>query len=191
MKKNVSIIRVEPYQLTELQSISIQTFEESFSAFNSAEDMGDYLSNNLSLAKLSDEFNAPESEFYFAYMDGELAGYLKLNYQHCVSGPSENAKLEIERIYIRRIFQRKHIGQDLLDKAKKRAIELGCNQIVLGVWEHNHGAISFYERNGFIPIGSQIFMLGKDRQTDILMRLLYPFDFFLQNGIESNCIRPE
>lgn len=40
----------------------------------------------------------------------------------------------------------------------------------LGVWEHNHRALRFYEKNGFIAFGTHIFQLGNDQQTDILMK---------------------
>ena len=40
----------------------------------------------------------------------------------------------------------------------------------LGVWEHNHRALHFYEKNGFLAFGTHIFQLGNDQQTDILMK---------------------
>ena len=54
------------------------------------------------------------------------------------------------------------------------AFELaGQNQhsfVWLGVWEHNYNAIRFYERIGFERCGSHDFMLGNDKQTDILLK---------------------
>jgi hypothetical protein len=41
----------------------------------------------------------------------------------------------------------------------------------LGVWEHNHRAKAFYERWGFGAAGVEIFRLGNDNQTDLLMQL--------------------
>jgi len=40
----------------------------------------------------------------------------------------------------------------------------------LGVWEHNYRALRFYTRNGFIPVGSHLFVMGDDPQPDILMK---------------------
>ena len=40
----------------------------------------------------------------------------------------------------------------------------------LGVWEENKRAIRFYQKNGFVEFDKHIFILGKDAQTDILMR---------------------
>jgi ribosomal protein S18 acetylase RimI-like enzyme len=47
----------------------------------------------------------------------------------------------------------------------------GQNEVLyLAVWEHNHKAIQFYEKWGFEPFGSHIFVLGTDKQNDILMK---------------------
>jgi ribosomal protein S18 acetylase RimI-like enzyme len=41
----------------------------------------------------------------------------------------------------------------------------------LGVWEHNRGAIRFYERHGFVKFGEHPYYVGNDCQTDWMMRL--------------------
>ena len=45
-----------------------------------------------------------------------------------------------------------------------------ASYVWLGVWEHNHRALRFYEKNGFTAFGTHIFQLGNDQQTDILMQ---------------------
>ena len=40
----------------------------------------------------------------------------------------------------------------------------------LGVWEYNPRAQRFYEKNGFRIVGSHVFVLGEDPQTDLLMQ---------------------
>jgi ribosomal protein S18 acetylase RimI-like enzyme len=43
--------------------------------------------------------------------------------------------------------------------------------IWLGVWEHNTAAIRFYERLGFEKFAMHPYYIGKDRQTDWLMKM--------------------
>ena len=83
----------------------------------------------------------------------------------------ENAAVEIERIYVLKEFQRKKLGQQMLEKVIELAKNLKAKYIWLGVWEKNIKAIRFYERNGFERIGEQDFMLGLEKQTDYLMNL--------------------
>jgi RimJ/RimL family protein N-acetyltransferase len=41
--------------------------------------------------------------------------------------------------------------------------------IWLGVWERNARAVAFYRKVGFLDVGSHVFVLGTDEQTDRLM----------------------
>ena len=53
------------------------------------------------------------------------------------------------------------------DEARRR----GAGAIWLGVWEHNPRAQAFYRKCGFTPVGSHIFMVGSDPQTDQIWQL--------------------
>jgi diamine N-acetyltransferase len=166
----LSIRRAGLSDLKELQSIGRKTFYESFSQLNTAEDMQDYLNNSFSEARLSAELTNGDSEFYFALYDNNVVGYLKINFRSAQTEPKDLDPLEIERIYVSREFQGKEIGKALFDHAVQRARDENCSYIWLGVWERNEKAIRFYERQGFIEFDRHIFVLGSDKQTDLLMK---------------------
>jgi len=46
----------------------------------------------------------------------------------------------------------------------------GYKTLWLGVWEHNHRARAFYRKWNFHDVGTHVFHLGEDLQTDILMQ---------------------
>lgn len=129
-----------------------------------------YASLAFTPEKMLSELTNPDSEFYFAMLDGDIAGYLKLNYNNAQIEFKDSNALEVERIYVSRQHHKKHIGKTLLDFAIDKAVENNFEYIWLGVWEHNHNAIGFYQHYGFEIIGSHEFMLGDDRQTDLLMK---------------------
>ncbi|MCB0820060.1 MAG: GNAT family N-acetyltransferase, partial [Bacteroidetes bacterium] len=79
--------------------------------------------------------------------------------------------LEIERVYVLKEFHGMHVGRKLLEKAIELANSQNSEFVWLGVWEKNHKAIRFYEKNGFKPFDKHIFRLGEDEQTDIMMKL--------------------
>ena len=56
--------------------------------------------------------------------------------------------------------------QAAIDEAQRR----GHDTLWLGVWEHNPRARAFYRKWGFVEVGTHIFVLGSDPQTDILMQ---------------------
>ena len=45
----------------------------------------------------------------------------------------------------------------------------GARELWLGVWERNARAQAFYRKHGFRKVGTQIFVVGSDPQTDDVM----------------------
>lgn len=168
--ENLSISKVTVDQAAQLQQISVQTFTETFSAVNTEEDMAQYVAESLSVDKLTAELSNELSQFYFAEIDGEIIGYLKLNLGAAQTELRENAGLEIERIYVLKEFHGQKIGQLLYDKAISIANEISAEYVWLGVWEKNFRAMRFYEKNGFIAFDQHPFWLGTDKQIDIMMK---------------------
>jgi len=167
----IQIVQIKLSEVVALQLLSKQTFTETFGAFNSEEDMNNYLNNNLSLDTLKNELSNPNSKFYFAIEGNKKIGYLKLNLGDAQSDVKDPASLEIERIYVLNTYFGKKVGQLLYQKALTMAKELKLKYIWLGVWEKNERAIQFYKKNGFVAFDQHIFKLGTDDQTDLLMRL--------------------
>ena len=167
----MKIRKINIDDLETLRYLSIQTFKETFEEVNTEEDMQKYLDENLSIEKLKTELENVNSEFYFAENNGEILGYLKLNFKDAQTEKVEENYFEIERIYVLKAFLGQKIGQILFDKAIEIGREKNLEYVWLGVWEENHRAIRFYGKNGFEIFGKHDFVLGKDVQTDLLMKL--------------------
>ena len=164
--------RIEKCQIKDvelLQKISIETFNDTFKDQNSPENMESYLAKAYNLNQLETELNNTSSEFYFIFEKDKIAGYLKLNVDEAQSEQRDHDYLEVERIYIRKDFQSKGLGQQLIEKAIKTASNLNKKKIWLGVWEMNTKAIDFYQRIGFFQTGTHSFYMGEDEQTDLIM----------------------
>jgi ribosomal protein S18 acetylase RimI-like enzyme len=133
--------------------------------------MKKYLEEGFSIQKLTTELNNKDSEFYFAELDHEIIGYLKLNSGQSQTELKDGKALEIERIYVLKEFHGKKVGQLLYEKAMQIARQRNAHYVWLGVWDKNARAINFYKKNGFLEFGKHIFKLGSDEQTDIMMKL--------------------
>ena len=168
--ERIDVRRVSLNDIDKLQAIGRQTFFETFSAENTAEDMQKYLDEGFSEEKLAAELSNTSSEFYFALLDDSVIGYLKLNYGPSQTEMKDNNALEIERIYVLKEFHGKKVGQLLYEKAMQVAQQTNASYVWLGVWEKNPRAISFYKKNGFVEFDKHIFKLGNDEQTDIMMK---------------------
>jgi ribosomal protein S18 acetylase RimI-like enzyme len=169
--ENTSTRKLSAADIPALQQLSRQTFTETFAAFNTAENMHNYLEEQFSIDQLTIEFNNKDSEFYFALENDQPIGYLKLNAGQPQTELQNENGLEIERIYVSTAFLGKKVGQLLFDKAMEIARLKKAAYIWLGVWEQNHRAISFYKKQGFVEFGKHIFRLGNDAQTDLMMKL--------------------
>ena len=161
---------VRPSDIDALLSLSLKTFYDAFEHLNNPEDFAAYTSVAFTHDKLLSEINNPNSAFYFAVIGDENVGYIKLNYASAQTEFKDADAVEVERIYVLASQQGKQIGKQLIDFAIAKAIEDGLKYIWLGVWEHNLNAQRFYERGGFKAFSSHQFILGKDVQTDILMK---------------------
>ena len=168
---NIVIQSVTPHDIDQLQKIGRQTFYETFSAGNTEENMKKYLEEGFSIEKLTAELNDTNAELYFATLDGNVIGYLKLNFGQSQTELKDDKALEIERIYVLKEFHGKKVGQLLYQKAIEIAKQKNINYVWLGVWEENPRAINFYKKNGFVEFDKHIFKLGDDEQTDIMMKL--------------------
>lgn len=171
MMNKIEITKIGEEEILQLQEIGRQTFYETFFESNTEENMKSYLENGFSIDKITTELNNETSEFYFAKLDKEVIGYLKLNFGQSQTELKDDKALEIERIYVLKEFHGKKVGQILYDKAIEIAKKKNSDFIWLGVWEENPRAINFYKKNGFVEFDKHIFKLGNDEQTDIMMKL--------------------
>ncbi|MDN8587434.1 GNAT family N-acetyltransferase [Paenibacillus sp. 11B] len=155
--------------LQKLQEISIETFNDTFKDQNSPDNMRAYLERAFNAKQLEAELSNSCSDIFFVYYNDELAGYLKLNRDEAQSEKMSDASLEIERIYIKKKFQKHGLGKYLLNQAIETALEHNKKRIWLGVWERNDNAIAFYHRMGFVQTGSHSFYMGDEEQTDFIL----------------------
>jgi len=168
---NVAIRKATIEDLDQLQKVCISTFIETYGSVNTKENMKNYLSENFSTENLQKELTDENTVFYLSILEGEIIGYLKLNFGPSQTDIKDEKAIEIERIYVSKAFQRLGIGKLFYDKTLDVAKEKRLDYIWLGVWEKNPKAIKFYEKNGFAEFDKHVFMLGDDKQTDIMMKL--------------------
>ncbi len=173
MSHELRILKVFPEDVHKLLKIGRQTFYDAFGPpHNTEENIQCYLNEKFTLKQITRELEHPDSEYFFAKLNQEIVGYLKLNTKEAQTETVRGNGLEIERIYIVREYQGKRIGQFLLDKSFQEAKDKKLDFIWLGVWSQNVEAIKFYNRNGFKVFDSHSFMLGSDEQTDLIMKLI-------------------
>ena len=170
MSAIIELQKVEVSDIDTLLKLSRETFFTAFYHLNNPDDMEAYAAKAFTIQRLEEELNTPGSTFYFALLNQEITGFIKLNTGTAQNEFKDQYSIEVERLYVLAQHQGKQIGQQMLNFAFDIAKKGNYNFVWLGVWEHNQKAIRLYERQGFTLCGSHKFMLGNDPQTDLLLR---------------------
>lgn len=154
-----------------LTQLSVTTFRDAFGPpVNAQEDMDKYIADEMNIDCLTEELNCKDNLFFVAWYDHIPVGYVKLRATKIPEQLRDNKPMEIERLYVLQSYQSKRIGEALMNHCLDIALSRGHDVIWLGVWEHNYRAIGFYEKHRFELFGAHNFILGNDKQTDILMK---------------------
>lgn len=153
-----------------LIELSKTTFVDTYADGNSPENLNAHLNKAFTEKQLKLELANNNSIFYLATKGKTLLGYLKLNFGVAQTALQDERALEIERIYVLKKHQGQRIGTRFCDMALTIAKMKKLNYIWLGVWEKNPRAIQFYKKNGFSIFDKHIFVVGKEAQTDWMMK---------------------
>ena len=168
---HVSIRAASPADTDVLSKLCKETFYETFAAYNSEEDMQQYLSQSFSKEAIAGEMQQPESQFIIAEVDRKAAGYARVIKNEYHQQPGNRYAIELQRLYVRQEYHGYKLGYALMQHCIAHAKMKGADALWLGVWEHNHKAINFYRKVGFVRTGEHPFVLGSDIQTDWIMEL--------------------
>ena len=170
-----TIRRATPADAAMLATFGERTFRDAFAAANRAEDIESYVAATYSLERQQADLADPGRATLVAESGGVPAAYAQLRAgpaPDCVDGP---APIELLRFYVDRSWHGRGVASALMDAVVSMARTAGAATLWLGVWERNPRAIAFYEKCGFLDVGTQPFVLGTDRQTDrIMARALEP-----------------
>lgn len=153
-----------------LSEFGARTFFETFAADNTPEDMRMHLESawrpELQRAEIAD----PSLDTLLA-LDGQgaLAGFAQLRADHAPAGVVTRKPIELKRFYVDRPWQGLGVARRLMEAVEAQARARGARELWLGVWERNERAKAFYRKCGFQQVGTQVFVVGKDPQTDHVM----------------------
>jgi diamine N-acetyltransferase len=153
-----------------LAEFGASTFSDSFAADNRPEDIQAYLVFSFSPEKQAEELADPSSLFLIAEINQQTAGYARLYKGQAPKSVTGRSPIELVRIYAAQAWIGRGVGAALMKACLTEAERYGCDTIWLGVWERNPRAIKFYQKSGFVEVGTQPFRLGADLQTDVIMQ---------------------
>jgi GNAT superfamily N-acetyltransferase len=153
-----------------LAELGRETFRSTFAQDNTPEDMEAYLEEHFSESRLAREVSDPLATFLLAELSGHPVGYAKLLAGEPDPSVTGAKPMELVRLYVLPESIGHGIGARLMQGCIDAATSRGFETLWLGVWEHNPRAIRFYRKWGFQEVGSHLFQLGSDAQTDLILQ---------------------
>jgi ribosomal protein S18 acetylase RimI-like enzyme len=164
------IRRGTPDDAASLAEFGARAFYDTFAADNTPEDMATHLASAWSPALQDAELRDPLLETLLAHgPDGTLAGFAQLRAQYAPACVPTRKPIELKRFYVDKPWQGRGLAGALMAEVECVARARDARELWLGVWERNERAQAFYRKCGFRKVGTQIFVVGTDPQTDLVM----------------------
>jgi GNAT superfamily N-acetyltransferase len=152
-----------------LAALAERTFRETYTAYNTPEDMERYVAEHFGRERQEAELRDGRMITLVAEADGRAAGYVQLARGVAPPGVTGPEPMEVVRFYVDRPWHGQGVAHELMATAADTARAAGARTLWLGVWERNPRAIAFYHKCGFEEVGAQTFVLGADHQRDLVL----------------------
>ncbi|MDH5233371.1 MAG: GNAT family N-acetyltransferase [Gemmatimonadota bacterium] len=163
------IRRGNPGDAATLAAFAAQTFFDTYAAQNTPEDMAAHLASAYGVGQQGGELADPEVVTLLAE-DGEvLAGFAQLRRGRAPECVTHARAHEVHRFYVAREYHGRGVSRLLMRAVMAAARVRGATHLWLSVWERNPRAIAFYGKMGFVPEGTTYFVVGQDRQDDLVL----------------------
>ena len=158
-----------PGDAPSLAVLAERTFRDTFEARNSQENINLHCAKAFGPEIQQREIGDRGLVTTIAESDGHMVGYSQLRILRAHANVAAERPAELNRIYVEAEWQGRGVAGDLMQNALDTAARAGCDCLWLGVWEHNPKAMAFYRKFGLAILGSHAFMLGMERQRDLVM----------------------
>ena len=166
--EQIIIRRATIADAVKLSAISIQTFYDTFIGTCKEEDMTAFLKEYFNIKQVQAELSNENDFYYLAELNGRVVGYCRWMEDYTNFHLMKQWKsLELKRIYVLKEYHGKGVAQQLMNLVIQYAQSNQYQVLWLGVWENNHRAQKFYEKNLFVNSGhTHDFPIGTTPQTD-------------------------
>ncbi len=156
-----------PSDAVSLSDFASKQFRATYGADTPAADLEAYVSKSFTTEKQLQEITNSDDAVLMSVVGETIIGYAHFKFE---AGVTRSAFLN--RIYVEQSWKGKAVGSALLTEVIGKARGLGADRIKLTVYEKNARAVAFYKKAGFAVVGTEVFAVGEDRQTDFVMERL-------------------
>jgi ribosomal protein S18 acetylase RimI-like enzyme len=171
---SVSIRQCGPGDEAALALVGQATFLETFAGILPGADIVAHCEKQHSTAKYAAWLADAKSAVWVAELAPGAApvGYLVLTKPDLPLADVGPGDLEVKRVYLLQRCQGNGVGAQLMEAARLFAAAQGVRRLLLGVYGKNAAAIGFYERLGYVRVGTRDFQVGQGVYHDLILARL-------------------
>lgn len=139
--------------------------------------IADFLATTLSETSFAGYLAEAKRMLFIAEVDGVPAGYSMLVFEEptdtdVVAAVTVHPAVELSKFYVAQGYHGAGVGATLMAATLGAAAERGAASVWLGVNQQNARANRFYEKNGFVRVGTKRFRLGGKWEHDFVRELV-------------------
>ena len=177
MHQAVSIRKPLPNEIPEIATIGRRLFIETFVGVYSDEDLTVFLDQVHSVEGVTVDWNA-DCQYWIAETDqDDTQLQAKQWIGYCKAGPVsvpvetyERRSLELRQLYIDGLFHRFGIGSRFMAEFFRLCEIREIQDAYVSCWSENAKGLAFYMHFGFEVIGQYEFVVGKQRDAELILR---------------------
>lgn len=161
-----------------LHDVAAATFALACPPDSSPDDVQLFIDTHLTEARFDEYLADPERDLFVA-VEGERAfGYTMLiagepTDPDVAASVALRPTVELSKMYVRPDAHGSGTASQLIERSVAIARERGAASVWLGVNDQNARATRFYEKSGFVRVGTKRFLLGTRWESDfVLERIL-------------------
>jgi len=162
-----------PGDAVRLAAVGSATFLETFAGVVDGNDILAHCAGQHAPQRYADWLADPRYAMWLAETRSGRApvGFAMLSPADLPSVATREDDLELKRIYLLHRFHGGGHGAALMQVAIDEARARRAGRLLLGVYADNARALTFYARNGFLPIGERRFRVGDNDYHDLILAL--------------------
>ncbi|MBC8205957.1 MAG: GNAT family N-acetyltransferase [Kiritimatiellaeota bacterium] len=167
----MTVIEADSSHIAYLSDFGRKSFIYAYQCTLPLEELNQYIDHAFSESTIREEINGL-SATYFVCQNSALnpCGYAKLIQSpppECIDSPS---CIELQRLYVDSDYRGHGVGRLLEMHSEAYAKNRNIRDIWLRVWDGNTVAQDIYKKWEFTMVGEELYPVGKDQRTVLLMR---------------------
>jgi ribosomal protein S18 acetylase RimI-like enzyme len=167
----LTLRRARPEDAAAYARIARETFHESYAAMSDPAMMARHLHRNFGEPIQRAELADPATDVLVAAgPDGRWVGFVALRREDAPPCVRATRPLHLQRLYVVRDWHGRGAGPLLLDAALAAAREGAHDALWLQVWERNARARRFYEKQGFVEVGTHPYRFADEWEDDLVLQ---------------------